>query len=164
MINMRIESQQQQLLDAKASYAHQIMFFYRDKKQKSSELDEYEQLRNIISSNLQQLVGFYKQIKDERQRLYELEYELEGKVFSAFFEIEMFVELVEGYANAITQSGDVKQCASAIKELEHGNIFNNNAFTEWLSAHASEYPNILTYLALVNYFRIQIIEYLKLKQ
>ncbi|KHD08657.2 hypothetical protein PN36_10440 [Candidatus Thiomargarita nelsonii] len=157
---MRIE-QHQQRLDAKATYAQQIRFLYR--KQKPSELEEYEQLRNIISSNLQQLVCFYQQIKDERQRLYEAEYELEGNVFSAFFEIEMFFELVEGYANAISQYGSVKQSDSAIKELEHGNIFNNNVFTEWLSAHASEYPNILTYVALVNNFRIQIIEYLKQK-
>ncbi len=160
---MRIEAQQQRL-DAKATYVQQIKFLYRDEKQKSSEVEESEQLRSIISSNLQQLVGFYQQIKDERQRLYEAEYELEGKVFSAFFEIEMFFELVEGYANAISQYGCVKQRNSAIKELEHGNIFNHNVFTEWLSIHASEYPNILTYVALVNYFRIQIIEYLKRKR
>jgi hypothetical protein len=109
------------------------------------------------------LIRFYQQIKDERQRLYEAEYQLEGKVFSAFFEIEIFFELVEGYANTITQHGRVKERDTAIHELEHGNIFNNKAFSEWLSAHASEYPNILTYVALVNYLRIQIIEYLKPK-
>jgi predicted S18 family serine protease len=158
---MRIPQQQ---LDAKATYAHQIMFLYRDEKQKPSEIEEYEQLRNIISSNLQQLVCFYQQIKDERERLYQAEYELEGKVFSAFFEIEMFFELVEGYANAISQYGYVKQRDNAIKELEHGNIFNNKAFIKWLSTQAaSEYPNLLTYVALVNYFRIQIIKYLKPK-
>ncbi|RKZ57386.1 MAG: hypothetical protein DRR08_19085, partial [Candidatus Parabeggiatoa sp. nov. 2] len=129
--------------------------------QRLPEVEEQEPLRSIISINLQQLIRFYQQIKDELQRLYEAEYELEGNVFSAFFEIEMFFESVEGYANAISQHGSVKERDSAIKELEHGNIFNNKVFTEWLSAHASEYPNILTYVALVNYLRIQILAYLK---
>ena len=132
-----------------------------DEKQRLPDVQEPDMLRSIISLNLQQLIRFYQQIKDERQRLYEAEYELEGNVFSAFFEIELFFELVEGYANTITQYSRVKERDTALKELEHGNIFNNNAFSQWLSAHASEYPNILTYVALVNDLRMQIIDYLK---
>ena len=111
--------------------------------------------------NLQQLSRFYQEIKDERQHLYDAEYNLEGAVFSAFFEIEMFFESVEGYAHAISLDGHVKEPQSAIQELEHCNIFKNQAFIEWLSAYASEYPHILTYVALVNYLRMQMIDYLK---
>jgi hypothetical protein len=71
------------------------------------------------------LIRFYQQIKDELQRLSEAEYELEGNVFSAFFELKMFFDSVERYANAISQHGSVKERDSAIKELEYSNIFNS---------------------------------------
>jgi len=157
---MRIESQQQ-LPNTKDRNAQQLIFIYFDPKQKLQDIETHNPLRSIISINLQQLVRFYQEIKDERQCLYEAEYELEGNVFSAFFEIEMFFESIEGYANSISRYGYVKEHDNAIKKLEHCNIFNNIAFTKWLSSHASKYPNVLTYVALVNYLRIQIIDYLR---
>jgi len=121
---------------------------------------EHDSLRLMISINLQQLIHFYQEIKDERKRLYDAEYKLEGKVFSAFFEIEMFFELVEGYAHSISQYGKVKNREFAIEELGHCNIFKNQIFSKWLLSHVDEYPSIFTYIALVNYLRRQLIEYL----
>jgi hypothetical protein len=141
--------------------AQSLMFLYRDEFKPLPAEKEHDSLRHIISINLQQLILFYKEIKDERKRLYDTEYEIEGYVFSAFFEIEMFFELVEGYAHSISQYGKVKNRDSAIEELGHCNIFKNKVFSEWLSSHAGEYPSIFTYIALVNYLRIQLIEYLR---
>ncbi len=81
---------------------------------------------------------------------------------SIFFEVEVFSDTVAGVATTIEKFGTHSDPKTAKKWLDEGNLLNDKRYSGWLIANLEKYPNYCTYILLIDYLRLKVLEYLEL--
>lgn len=125
-------------------------------------VQEKSMLRKMLIATVSaSLLKLYQEIRDERARLLQAEYAQEQDTFSAFGDIEMSADTIEGVATEIVRRGRHHAPVSAIHTLEQHRLFASPDFIRWFSHHAEEYPGYSLYVSLTDYLRTLVIDELR---
>jgi len=128
----------------------------------------------LISQFFEQSLRLFKESGVDRGRLHEKEYHddelqlMEGhsieNSFSASFEILMYSELVEGYADSLVNERKYWEPKpdEPLRKLMEGDIFKKEEFYHWFLENSANYPKLTSYLLVIDRCpRYRMIEYLK---
>lgn len=131
-------------------------------KQQNTDETESDVLINLIDKVSEQLLSLYHEIKEERRRLFQEEYDSGNEKFSAFGEIELFSDTINGIAADIIKQGKCDNPSEAISILRKCDIFRIDEFVQWFASYDS-YSGYYHYVMLTDYLRRLLIEYIQLK-
>ena len=121
-----------------------------------------EHFKDIVSLIFRQAGILYANTVNERKRLNAEEFRNKEVSFSPLFEIEMLSELISGYAYTVTKYGKIYQEPNTvIVELNNNDIFNNEYFLQWFLENENNYPNICSYVLMLDYLRIKLDVFVK---
>lgn len=120
----------------------------------------------LISKLLEQSLRSFRDSRADEKRLYDEEYQLvesglAKSSFSAFSEILIYSELVEGYADSLIQEGKYRKPNEVLKNLVEGDVFKNKEFHNWFLENSTNYPKLTLYLLVIDCLRYRLIKYLK---
>lgn len=84
------------------------------------------------------------------------------KEFTALEEVELLTVNVRGYACQIKATGNVNNIDRAIAHLQELSVFNNYLIVQLYGEARSQYPSVQTYISMLDYLRLLILEYLQM--
>lgn len=122
-----------------------------------------EMKRNYIIQLLEQLTIDYRNTKQERQEISAF-YASSEEEFTLLEEIELLTVDIRGYASQIQARGRIENTQQAIEKLQNMRIFDISVIAQFYFANLQAYRQIKTYLQMLDYLRLLIIEYLQLNQ
>ena len=122
-----------------------------------------ELTKNYIINLLAQLTIDYQNTQSEQKKLIEQfspsEYE-----FTILEEIELLTTELRGYASQIKFRGYIENPQSVRQTLQQLRLFEMPIIAEFYFNNSSSYPQIKSYLRMLDYLRLLILEYLNLSQ
>ncbi|MBD2175521.1 hypothetical protein H6F42_01145 [Pseudanabaena sp. FACHB-1998] len=119
--------------------------------------------RNYIAQLLEQLNVNYQNTKPERKQIAQNFPHSEAE-FTPLEEIELLTVSIRGYASQIAASGSLKNDRQAIVELQKLSVFNNHLIVQLYSEARSHYPQMQSYICMLDYLRLLVLEYLQNQQ
>lgn len=115
--------------------------------------------KNYITQLLEQLTTLYQQTKEERK-------ELAARLLAADEEFTLIEELdllttdIRGYASQIQVRGEIHNQQEAIQQLQNRRVFHIPTIAQFYFTNQGQYETIKTYIRLLDYLRLLILEYL----
>lgn len=126
-----------------------------------SDVDNYaETVKTLIGVVLDQTFDIHRRAKQERASLYDSEYYNGEKEFSILGHVELWSDIVAGIGSSIMKRGCPQHPSDTISRLEQSNIFSRREFNDWFFASNENYPEMRSYVQLVDYLRKLSIDYL----
>ncbi|MBD2139322.1 hypothetical protein H6F32_17500 [Anabaena sp. FACHB-1237] len=101
----------------------------------------------------------YQNTKSERQAI-ALKYSPLETEFTVLEEIELLTIYIRGYANQIKARGYVQNPVETIKTLQKITMFDIQKIAQLYFHTPGEYENLKSYLRMLDYLRLLILEYL----
>lgn len=99
----------------------------------------------------------------DKAKLHDIEYELGGRTFWIWAEMESVTDKVRGIALSCTKRhwrNDMSRTEAA-DCLAGESIFGKEHFVEWIGNHGAEYPDFLRYMLAIEGLRLAAITYLQ---
>jgi hypothetical protein len=119
--------------------------------------------RDYIVQLLEHLTVNYQNTKLERKQIAQ-QYSRPEEEFTPLEEIELLTVNIRGYACQIEATGSVKSDQQAIAELQRLSVFNNHVVVQLYSEARSLYPHMQSYICMLDYLRLLVLEYLQAQQ
>ncbi|MEI6331966.1 MAG: hypothetical protein WCP16_22230 [Pseudanabaena sp. ELA645] len=119
--------------------------------------------QNYIAQLLEQLTANYQNTKLERNQIAQNFPHSEAE-FTPLEDIELLTVCIRGYASQIAASGSLKNDRQAIGELQKLSVFNNHLIVQLYSEARSHYPQMQSYICMLDYLRLLVLEYLQNQQ
>lgn len=119
--------------------------------------------QNYIAQLLEQLTLNYQNTKLERKQIAQNFSNSEAE-FTPLEEIELLTVSIRGYASQIAASGSLRNDRQAIAELQKLSVFNNHLIVQLYSEARSHYPQMQSYICMLDYLRLLVLEYLQNQQ
>jgi hypothetical protein len=119
--------------------------------------------RNYIAQLLEQLTVNYQNTNLERKQIAQNFTQSEAE-FTPLEEIELLTVSIRGYASQIAASGSLRSDRNAIAELQKLSVFNNHLVVQLYSESRSHYPHMQSYICMLDYLRLLVLEYLQNQQ
>ena len=119
--------------------------------------------QNNISQFLEQLTVNYQNTRLERKQIAQNFAHSEAE-FTPLEEIELLTVNIRGYASQIAASGSLRNARQAIAELQKLSVFNNHLIVQLYSEARSHYPQMQSYICMLDYLRLLVLEYLQNQQ
>lgn len=119
--------------------------------------------QNYIAQLLEQLTVNYQNTKPERKQIAQNLANSEEE-FTPLEEIELLTVSIRGYASQIATSGTLRNDRQAISELQKLSVFNNHLIVQLYSKARSHYPQMQSYICMLDYLRLLVLEYLQNQQ
>ena len=116
--------------------------------------------QSYIAQLLEQLTVNYQNTKLERKQIAQNFPNSEAE-FTPLEEIELLTVSIRGYASQIATSGSLRNDRQAIAELQKLSVFNNHLIIQLYSEVRSHYPQMQTYIYMLDYLRLLVLEYLQ---
>ena len=116
--------------------------------------------QSYIAQLLEQLTVNYQNTKLERKQIAQNFPNSEAE-FTPLEEIELLTVSIRGYASQIAASGSLRNDRQAIAELQKLSVFNNHLIIQLYSEVRSHYPQMQTYICMLDYLRLLVLEYLQ---
>lgn len=116
--------------------------------------------QSYIAQLLEQLTVNYQNTKLERKQIAQNFPNSEAE-FTPLEEIELLTVSIRGYASQIATSGSLRNDRQAIAELQKLSVFNNHLIIQLYSEVRSHYPQMQTYICMLDYLRLLVLEYLQ---
>ena len=116
--------------------------------------------QSYIAQLLEQLTVNYQNTKLERKQIAQNFPNSEAE-FTPLEEIELLTVSIRGYASQIAASGSLRNDRQAIAELQKLSVFNNHLIIQLYSEVRSHYPQMHTYIYMLDYLRLLVLEYLQ---
>ena len=116
--------------------------------------------QSYIAQLLEQLTVNYQNTKLERKQIAQNFPNSEAE-FTPLEEIELLTVSIRGYASQIAASGSLRNDRQAIAELQKLSVFNNHLIIQLYSEVRSHYPQMQTYIYMLDYLRLLVLEYLQ---
>lgn len=118
---------------------------------------------NYIAQLLEQLTVNYQNTKLERKQITQNFPHSEAE-FTPLEEIELLTVSIRGYASQIATLGSLRNDRQAIAELQKLSVFNNHLIVQLYSEARSHYPQMQSYICMLDYLRLLVLEYLQNQQ
>jgi hypothetical protein len=118
--------------------------------------------RNYIAQILEQLTVNYQNTKLERKQIAQNSPHSEAE-FTTLEEIELLTVSIRGYASQVAASGSLRNDRNAIAELQKLSVFNNHLIVQLYSEARSHYPQMQSYICMLDYLRLLVLEYLQMQ-
>ncbi len=118
-----------------------------------------ELTKNYIIQLLEQLTIDYQNSKSERQAIAHQPPVSETK-FTLLEEIELLTTDIRGYGSQIKVRGYLENPQQAIEQLRQKRVFDIPAIAQLYLHNSHKYENIKSYLRMLDYLRLLILEYL----
>jgi hypothetical protein len=125
--------------------------------------DQLKGQREYITQLLQQLTAEYQMLESEMQQIAE-QYPGSDEEFAFLEEFELLIVSISGYAKQIQTLGSINQIGSAIAHLHQLQVFANATIAQFYAAARWRYPKMQSYLQMLDYLRLLILEYLQIQQ
>ena len=122
-----------------------------------------ELTKNYIIQLLDQLTVDYQNTKSERKAITTEFSPSEGE-FTVLEEIELLTTDIRGYANQIKARGYLENVQETIKTLQKMRVFDIQTIAQLYFNTPRRYENIKSYLRMLDYLRLLILEYLNLSE
>lgn len=122
-----------------------------------------ELTKNYIIQLLEQLTIDYQNSSSER-KLIASELITTEDEFTILEEIELLTTDLRGYASQIKLRGYLENSQQAIKILQQMRLFEIPIIAEFYFNNEHHYANLKSYLRMLDYLRLVILEYLNLSQ
>jgi hypothetical protein len=119
--------------------------------------------QNYIAQLLEQLTVNYHNTNLERKQIAQNHSNSEEE-FTPLEEIELLTVSIRGYACQIAASGSLRNDQQAIAELQRLSVFNNHLIVQLYSESRSHYPHMQSYICMLDYLRLLVLEYLQMQQ
>jgi predicted DNA-binding ribbon-helix-helix protein len=119
--------------------------------------------QNYIAQLLEQLTVNYQNTKLERKQIAQNFTQSEAE-FTPLEEIELLTVSIRGYASQIAASGSLRNDLQAISELQKLSVFNNHLIVQLYGEARSHYPQMQSYICMLDYLRLLVLEYLQNQQ
>jgi hypothetical protein len=119
--------------------------------------------RNYIAQLLEQLTVNYQNTNLERKQIAQ-NFSNSEEEFTPLEEIELLTVSIRGYACQIAASGSLRNDQQAIAELQRLSVFNNHLIVQLYSESRSHYPQMQSYICMLDYLRLLVLEYLQMQQ
>jgi exonuclease VII large subunit len=119
--------------------------------------------RESITQLLNQLTDEYPTLKSELKQISEQDSGSDDE-YTFLEEFELLIVSVSGYAKQIQATGSVKQLDSTVAHLQQLQVFANAAIAQFYTGARRQYPEVQSYLQLLNYLRLLMLEYLQMQQ
>lgn len=114
--------------------------------------------QKYLSNFLEELNQLYRQTKSERKQLAIIS--TNDEEFTALEEIELLTVELRGYASQLEARGEIENAEQAINRLRIMRIFAIPVIAK-LYFEAEEYNLIKSYIRMLDYLRLLILEYLQ---
>jgi len=132
-------------------------------KQMAQNQDQLKGQREYIIQLLQQLTAEYQMLESEMKQIAE-QYPGSDEEFAFLEEFELLIVSISGYAKQIQTIGSVKQIDSTIAHLHQLQVFANGTIAHFHVAARWHYPGMQSYLQMLDYLRLLMLEYLQIQQ
>ncbi len=119
--------------------------------------------RNCIAQLLEKLTVNYQNTNLERKQIAE-NLSNSDEEFTPLEEIELLTVSIRGYACQIAASRSLRNDRNAIAELQRLSVFNNHLIVQLYSEARSHYPHMQSYICMLDYLRLLVLEYLQIQQ
>ncbi|AFY44928.1 hypothetical protein [Nostoc sp. PCC 7107] len=121
-----------------------------------------ELTKNYIIQLLAQLTIDYQNSKSEIQAISH-QLPVSETEFTLLEEIELLTTDIRGYASQIKARGYIENPQQAIEQLKQKRVFDIPSISQLYLQNSHEYGNIKSYLRMLDYLRLLILEYLTLQ-
>ncbi|AUT04205.1 hypothetical protein CLI64_03905 [Nostoc sp. CENA543] len=118
-----------------------------------------ELTKNYIIQLLAQLTIDYQNSKLERQAIAH-QLPVSETEFTLLEEIELLTTDIRGYGSQIKARGYIENPQQAIEQLKQKRVFDVPSISQLYLHNSHEYENIKSYLRMLDYLRLLILEYL----
>jgi hypothetical protein len=118
-----------------------------------------ELTKNYIIQMLEQLTIDYQNTKSERQAI-AYQFPVSETEFTLLEEIELLTTDIRGYGSQIKARGYIENPQQAIEQLKQKRVFDIPGISQLYLHNSHEYENIKSYLRILDYLRLLILEYL----
>jgi hypothetical protein len=118
-------------------------------------------LQKRIGYFLDQEMEEYKNSGSERAILFQEEFD--GS-FPILLEMELFGDMVAGYAGQIAVKGSIRQGFEVSSNDLKRSIFDDERVQQWYLASKDKYPLIRANMITLDYLRLLCLEFIQLKQ
>ena len=123
-------------------------------------LDDDERSYFALAQDQLELVRKWASV--DRRKLQDAECTLDGNVFSASFQIQLFEEMIAGFVSRIVKYGSVfEPCPKDLREPAL--LFGDQRFRDWFNLLGTEYPKLCVYVELLDYMRLRLVHLSKLQ-
>lgn len=119
--------------------------------------------RDRVNQLLTQLIKDEQNAKVERKALAE-EYSGTEDRFTLLEELELLTVRIQGYASQIESEGKIRNPEQAIADLQSWRVFDALAIVQFYREARSRYPQTQSYIYLLDYLRLLVLEYLEMQQ
>lgn len=119
--------------------------------------------RDRVSQLLAQLIKDEQNAKVERKALAE-EYSETEDGFTLLEELELLTVQIQGYASQLESEGTIKYPDQAISDLQGWRVFDVVAIVQFYREARSRYAQTQSYIYLLDYLRLLVLEYLEMQQ
>ena len=126
----------------------------------TSEEAELAKAQRILQQVIEHVAEVHRWAAVQRRKLYDAELTIEGRQFSALFELEMLSDLVHGYAASAVKRGALKEPVASHKKLMESDPFSKPEFCAWMSSVGSEYPRVCVEIEMLDYLRRRLLEFI----
>lgn len=125
--------------------------------------DKLKVQREYAIQLLHQLTAEYPTLKLEMKQI-SGQYPGSDDEFAVLEEFELLIVSICGYAKQIQATGSVKHLDSAIAHLQQLQVFANLTIAQFYSETRGHYPKVQSYLQMLDYLRLLMLEYLQMQQ
>lgn len=125
-------------------------------------IEKSELTKNSIIQLLEQLTIEYLNSNLDRKKI-AVNFISSEEEFSLLEEIELLSTDIRGYANQIKVRGYVDNREKAIKQLQKMRIFDIQNISQFYFDNQINFPILKSYLRMLDYLRLLILEYLSLQ-
>ncbi len=117
-----------------------------------------------VTQILKQLTLDYQTVKPER-KLVSAKYPGSDEEFALLEELELLTVNICGYATQIGAAGSLsKNYDQAIAHLQNLRVFDRPIITQFYAEAQLDYPRMQSYIRLLDYLRLLVLEYLQMQQ
>jgi hypothetical protein len=117
--------------------------------------------QDIIVQLLVQLNSEYQKTKSERKEIAQ-NYLGSEEEFSFLEELELVTVSIRGYASQIERRAGVENLEEAIANLHQLRVFDRSAIADFYAETRSGYLQMRSYIRMLDYLRLLVLEYLQM--
>ncbi len=117
-----------------------------------------ESARIYINRLFDELIVYYQNSKEERQRLSAISNPDEEE-FTLLEEIELLTGDIRGYASQVKISGKLRNEEEAASKLQKMRFFDVSTIEKWYFESGEDFWHLKLYLKMLDYLRCLLIEY-----